>query len=152
MLILTATKIAVEGEAMIDNVDPTMGAAVTAPSAGAVAPSCYRVSVVSGSLEVTARLKNATDLDLLMKVLEANKGLFANASAAEVLVRADRSENRFRREDRSRIELLAKAHSPETEVLGKSHRKATKTAAKVNRSKFTQSAKAHSSEDILTLT
>ena len=145
-------KIAVEGEAMIDNVEPAMGAAFTATPAGTAALSCYRVSVLSGSLEVTARLKSADDLDLLMKVLEANKGLFANASPTEVLVRSDRSENRFRNGDRSQVELLAKTHSPEIEVLGKSDRKATKTAAKVNRSESKQSVKVHSSDDILTLT
>jgi hypothetical protein len=42
---------------------------------------------LSGSLEVTARLKSADDLELLVKVLEANKPLFARADrlAAEVL-------------------------------------------------------------------
>ena len=54
---------------------------------GAGAPSCYRVSLLSGSLEVTARLKSADDLELLVKVLEANKPLFAKADrlATEVL-------------------------------------------------------------------
>src|SRR6476660_10404979 len=37
--------------------------------------SCYRVAVLSGSLEVSARLKNSDDLELLVKVLEANKVL-----------------------------------------------------------------------------
>jgi hypothetical protein len=41
------------------------------------APSCYHVSVVSGDLEVTARLKSTDDLELLVKVLEAYKVLFA---------------------------------------------------------------------------
>jgi len=139
------------GEAMIDHAEPAMGAAVTSMSAGAVAPSCYRVSAVSGSLEVTARLKNANDLDLLMKVLEANKGLFANASPNEALVRSDRSENRFRKEDRSQVDLLVKAQSPEIEVLGEPD-KATKRGAKPNRSEAKQSVKADSSENILTLT
>jgi hypothetical protein len=42
---------------------------------------------LSGSLEVTARLKSADDLELLVKVLEANKPLFVRADrlAAEVL-------------------------------------------------------------------
>jgi hypothetical protein len=42
---------------------------------------------LSGSLEVTARLKSADDLELLVKVLEANKPLFAKADrlATEVL-------------------------------------------------------------------
>src|SRR5262245_58082952 len=45
-------------------------------SEAVTAPSCYRVSVASGSLEVSARLKNADDLELILKVLEANKALF----------------------------------------------------------------------------
>jgi len=135
---------------MIDHAEPAMGAAVTSMSAGAVAPSCYRVSAVSGSLEVTARLKNADDLDLLMKVLEANEGLFANASPNEALVRSDRSENRFGKEDRSQIEFLVKAQSPEIEVLGEPNGKATKNGAKPNRS--AKQSVADSSEDILTLT
>ena len=69
-------------------------------AAGPAAPSCYRVSVVSGSLEVSARLKNADDLELLLKVLEANKGLFPKVerSAVESVAKAtkthaaDRSE------------------------------------------------------------
>src|SRR4029077_20436767 len=40
------------------------------------APSCYRISLLSGSLEVTARLKNAVDLDRLMNVLESNRAFF----------------------------------------------------------------------------
>lgn len=54
---------------------------------GAGVRACYRVSRLSGSLEVTARLKCTDDLELLVKVLEANKPLFAKADrlAAEVL-------------------------------------------------------------------
>ena len=49
-----------------------------APSTGGdEAPSCYRISVLSGSLEVSARLKTSADLELLIRVLEANKVLFA---------------------------------------------------------------------------
>src|SRR5262245_3935188 len=44
---------------------------------GDEAPSCYRLSVLSGSLEVSARLKTSADLELLIRVLEANKDLFA---------------------------------------------------------------------------
>ena len=39
--------------------------------------SCYRVAVLSGSLEVSARLRTSDDLELLVRVLEANKVLFA---------------------------------------------------------------------------
>jgi hypothetical protein len=38
--------------------------------------SCYRVAVLSASLEISARLRNSDDLELLMRVLEANKVLF----------------------------------------------------------------------------
>ena len=52
---------------------------------------------MSGSLEVSARLRNADDLELLLKVLEANKGLFpkvgsAVESVAKATKTADRSE------------------------------------------------------------
>jgi hypothetical protein len=72
---------------------------------GPAAPSCYRVSVVSGSLEVSARLKNADDLELLLKVLEANKGLFTKAdqSATETVVKATKTV------DRSETDGFAKA-------------------------------------------
>ena len=43
------------------------------------APYCYRLSVLSDSLEVSARLKTADDLELLVRVLEAHKVLFAKA-------------------------------------------------------------------------
>ena len=51
------------------------------------APSCYRVSLSSGSLEVRARLKSVDDLDLLMNVLESNRAFFVKNDllAAEVL-------------------------------------------------------------------
>jgi hypothetical protein len=51
------------------------------------APSCYRISLLSSSLEVTARLKSIDDLDLLMNVLESNRGFFVKNDrlAAEVL-------------------------------------------------------------------
>jgi hypothetical protein len=48
-----------------------------------VGPSCYRLSVMSGLLEVSARLKSAHDLELLLKVLEANKALYTKADPSE---------------------------------------------------------------------
>lgn len=82
-----AAQLAAEGEEMSENIEPANGSASTATAVGAVAPSCYRVSLLSGSLEVSARLKSAEDLELLMKVLEANKALFAKSdrSATEAL-------------------------------------------------------------------
>ena len=45
---------AVERGAMTNNVEPAGSVAVSSPETnGAVAPSCYRVSVISGSLEVS---------------------------------------------------------------------------------------------------
>jgi hypothetical protein len=51
------------------------------------APSCYRISLLSSSLEVTARLKSVDDFDLLISVLESNRGFFVKNDrlAAEVL-------------------------------------------------------------------
>jgi hypothetical protein len=72
---------------MIENGEP---AEVSASSTAA--PSCYRVSVLSGSLEVSARLKNADDLELLIRVLEANNALFTEADKLEpeILAKTDR--------------------------------------------------------------
>ena len=74
----------------MENIGPVNGKVVGYPAPtveGPGAPSCYRVSLLSGSLEVTARLKSADDLELLVKVLEANKPLFAKVDrlATEVL-------------------------------------------------------------------
>ena len=80
---------------MVENIEPVNGGAgyPTATVGGAAAPSCYRVSLLSGSLEVTARLKCGDDLDLLVKVLEANRSLFARVDLAnEVLTLTDGSE------------------------------------------------------------
>jgi hypothetical protein len=46
---------------------PAMTAAPTASSG-------YRVALVPGALEVSARLASNDELDILVKVLEANKG------------------------------------------------------------------------------
>ena len=78
---------------MTNNVERAGSAAVPSPETEGAAPSCYRVSVLSGSLEVSARLKSADDLELLMKVLEANKGLFPRLerSATETIVNATKT-------------------------------------------------------------
>ena len=74
---------------VVENIEPVNGAAgyPTGTVGGPSAPSCYRVSSLSGSIEVTAHLKSVDDLDLLVKVLEANRILFARADrlTAEVL-------------------------------------------------------------------
>jgi hypothetical protein len=45
-----------------------------AATAAATANSGYRVALVPGALEVSARLASNDELDILVKVLEANKG------------------------------------------------------------------------------
>jgi hypothetical protein len=81
---------------VVENIEPVnAGAGYPTPTVGGpAAPSCYRVSLLSGSLEVTARLKSGDDLDLLVKVLEANRALFAKVDrlANEVLTLTDESE------------------------------------------------------------
>jgi hypothetical protein len=78
---------------VVENIEPVNGGPgyPTPTVGGPAAPSCYRVSLLSGSLEVTARLKCGDDLDLLVKVLEANRSLFAKADrlANEVLTLTD---------------------------------------------------------------
>ena len=49
----------------------------------------YGVSVLSGSLEISARLKSADDLELLVRVLEANKALFTKADKLEPQILTD---------------------------------------------------------------
>jgi len=85
----------VEGDKVVANGEPARSDSCTATGATAP-PSCYRVSVVSGSLEVSARLRNADDLELLLKVLEANKGLFPKVerSAVESVAKATKTANR----------------------------------------------------------
>lgn len=45
---------------------------------GATASSGYRVSWTGGGLEVSARLTTSEELELLVRVLEANKVLWVN--------------------------------------------------------------------------
>ena len=101
---------AVERGAMTNNVEPAGSAAVSSPETNGAggAPSCYRISVISGSLEVSARLKNADDLELLLKVLEANKALFAKTDrvATDLVVKVTKTSSKV---DRSETEACAKA-------------------------------------------
>ena len=103
---------------------------------GIAVPSCYRVSVLSGSLEVSARLKNADDLEL-----EANKALFAKADRLEPEAKTDRPAIK-----------LSTAQS-ETHVVARAGRPKTKTSAKANGSLSKILAEVDQPEpEILTLT
>lgn len=53
--------------------------AAGATTAGVTATG-YRVSLVPGALEVSARLASNEELDILVKVLEANKGSLGKAT------------------------------------------------------------------------
>jgi hypothetical protein len=92
---------------MTNNVEPAGSAAVSCPETNGAGASCYRVSVISGSLEVSARLKNADDLELLMKVLEANKTLFTKTArlATDLVVKVTKNSAKM---DRSDTEACAK--------------------------------------------
>jgi hypothetical protein len=70
------------GEAMTNNlkIDTANPQSTTE---GQPSSSYYRLSVHSGSIEVSARLKNSDDLELLLRVLEPNKIIFGRAEAAE---------------------------------------------------------------------
>ena len=87
-------------------VEPARSEASCTATGSPAAPSCYRVSFVSGSLEVSARVKSADDLELLLKVLEANKALFTKAdhSGTETVVKASETA------DRAKTDGFAKAH------------------------------------------
>ena len=57
--------------------------------------SCFRVSSLNGSLEVSARLKSVDDLEILMRVLEANRALFlreVRSNAAPVMTKQEVAE------------------------------------------------------------
>ena len=87
----------------------------------ATAPSCYRVVALSGSLEVTAHLKNSDDLELLLTVLKVHEHLFTKADPTKVSTKVERRAKKFFTEadqlagpsfpkpDPAKIENLAKA-------------------------------------------
>jgi hypothetical protein len=102
--------------------------------------SCYRVSVLSGSLEISARLKSADDLELLVRVLEANKALFTKANKLEPQILADA--------DRPATKLSTT--QSETQALVKADRPKAKTNANGSRKFLTEVDQ--SEPEILTLT
>ena len=119
---------------MIENREP---AEVSASSTAV--PSCYRVSVLSGSLEVSARLKNADDLELLVRVLEANKALFAKADRLEPEAKTDRPA------------INVSTSYSERNTLEKADRPKAKTKANGSARKFLMEVD-RSEDEILTLT
>lgn len=62
---------------MSENIMAKESAAGTTTGATATG---YRVSLVPGALEVSARLVSNDELDILVKVLEANKGSLGKSS------------------------------------------------------------------------
>ena len=70
--------------------------------------ACYRVAVLSGSIEVSARLKNSDDLELLMSVLEANKVLFPKSDLSASVVATTNSPEA----EQSRRKASMKADGP----------------------------------------
>ena len=98
---------------VIENVEPARSDASCTAAGSTAAPSCYRLSVLSGSLEVSARVKSADDLELLLKVLEANKGLFPKVerSATETVVKATESADRAKSDGFAKADREAKTSS-----------------------------------------
>ena len=60
--------------------DDTMAKEGTATATASTGATGYRVSLVPGALEVSARLASNEELDILVKVLEANKGSLGKAA------------------------------------------------------------------------
>jgi hypothetical protein len=58
----------------------TMAKEVAAAAATGATATGYRVSLVPGGLEVSARLASNEELAILVKVLEANKGSLGKSS------------------------------------------------------------------------
>jgi hypothetical protein len=94
---------------------------------------------LSGSLEVSARLKSADDLDLLVRVLEANKALFTKAEKLEPQILADA--------DRPKLPTT----QSETQALVKADRPKAKTKTNGPARKFLTEVD-QSEQEILTLT
>jgi hypothetical protein len=122
---------------MIENGEP----AATVAASSTAAPACYRVSLLSGSLEVSARLKSADDLDLLVRVLEANKALFTKAEKLEPQILADA--------DRPATMLPTTQSGKQASV--KADRTKTKTKTNGSARKFLTEVD-QSEQEILTLT
>jgi len=72
--------------------------------------SGYRVAMVSGALEVSARVASAEELDLLVRVLEANKILWTNSG---------KSEPKLQLKTKPKIEFLDEVLSQEPEAAKK---------------------------------
>jgi len=79
----------------------------TSCTAPAASPSCYRVTALSGSLEVSARLKNADDLELLLGVLTANRPLFAKVERATEMRRTPEVNGQERQAKTSKPDRIA---------------------------------------------
>ena len=79
----------------------------TSCTASPATPSCYRVAALSGSLEVSARLKNADDLELLLGVLLANRPLFAKVERATEMRRTLEVNGQERQAKTSRPDRIA---------------------------------------------
>jgi hypothetical protein len=79
-------------------------------SQGTTGASGYRVAMVSGALEVSARVASAEELDLLVRVLEANKILWTNSG---------KSEPKIQLKAKPKIELFDEVPSQEPEAAKK---------------------------------
>ena len=106
---------------MIESGESDSRVAPSSPATGGtVAPSCYRLSVLSGALEVSARLKTSADLELLIRVLEANKVLFANEDSSKLENAAVETSSKLDKPSKKKSlngKAFAKSDDSEAEIL-----------------------------------
>jgi hypothetical protein len=79
-------KVAAKGADMSGNTAPAKDSVTessTTIATGAAAPTGYRVSILPGALEVSARLANAEELRNLVKILHANMAIWADSTEDE---------------------------------------------------------------------
>ena len=104
--LLQCPRVLIEGDGMIESSETA---------------NCVATSSTTTSLEVSARLKNVADLELLIRVLEANRVLFANedqsletAATMQAVPKANRPMRKTSKANQSRSEVFAHA---EAEIL-----------------------------------
>jgi hypothetical protein len=93
---------------------PSTATTATTAKVGIAAPYCYRVSVLSDSIEVSARLKTADDLELLVRVLEANRVLFAKT---EISAKTHQSALSAHRSEKVKADQLVDRSEPDILTL-----------------------------------
>ena len=80
------TKTAIKGADMSGNTAPSNDSTTgpsTAAATGAAAPTGYRISILPAALEISARLATPEELQILVRILQANAVIWATATKNE---------------------------------------------------------------------